>query len=218
MIGESCTDIALVDNDVWSARLLSQWISGATSNYTIAWVSLSGAETLHRCLFGFGQKTPTTLIVDMALGDINGDIVCRRIRQKTGSIGLLCITAYSTERYENDVISAGAQGLLAKESLTQQLLPALDQVSQGKPIDNRFLDSVTAHRLLSRESASIPALSNQERDILNRYKRGQTTMGIAEDLGISHNTVFTHVHRILRKLKVNNRNEALTLCDKYDLL
>lgn len=67
----------------------------------------------------------------MALGDINGDIVCRRIRQKTGSIGLLCITAYSTERYdENDVISAGAQGLLAKESLTQQLLPALDQVSQ----------------------------------------------------------------------------------------
>ena len=154
----------------------------------------------------------------MALGDINGDTVCRRIRQKTDRIGLLCITAYSTERYENDVISAGAQGLLAKENLTQQLLPALNQVSQGKPIDNRFLDSATAHRLLSRESASIPALSNQERDILKRYKRGQTTMDIAEDLGISHNTVFTHVHRILRKLKVNNRDEALTLCDKYDLL
>lgn len=216
MIGESCADIALVDNDVWSARLLSQWISGATSNYNIAWVSLSGAEALHRCLFG--PKSPTALIVDMALGDINGDTVCRRIRQKTDRIGLLCITAYSTERYENDVISAGAQGLLAKENLTQQLLPALNQVSQGKPIDNRFLDSATAHRLLSRESASIPALSNQERDILKRYKRGQTTMDIAEDLGISHNTVFTHVHRILRKLKVNNRDEALTLCDKYDLL
>lgn len=120
-------NIAILDNDALSAKLLSHWIDQIPRKYNVVWVAHSGAEALHHCLFD--SNLPDVLIVDMALGDIRGDIVCRKIRQKNGDIGLLCITAYETKRYEEDAISAGAQGILSKENLTRTLPEAISRAS-----------------------------------------------------------------------------------------
>ncbi len=210
-------DIAILDNDVLSAKLLSHWIDQISRKYNVIWVAHSGAEALHHCLFD--DNLPDILIVDMALGDVRGDIVCRKIRQKTSDIGLLCITAYETKRYEEDAISAGAQGILSKENLIQTLPEAIIRVSQGSSIDDRFHNASTAHLLLSREAdRNPPELSHQERKIVRLYAQDHSTEQISELLGISQSTVYTHIHRIFKKMGVSNRKEAIALCRKYDLI
>ena len=93
---EKIIDIAILDNDVLAAKMLSHWIDQISREHHVTWVAHSGAEALHHCLFD--NEIPDVLIADMALGDISGDIVCRKIRQKTSRIGLLCITAYEIKR------------------------------------------------------------------------------------------------------------------------
>lgn len=214
---EKTIDIAILDNDVLSAKMLSHWIDQLSREHHVTWVAHSGAEALHHCLFG--DKLPDILLVDMALGDIGGDIVCRKIRQKTSRIGLLCITAYEIKRYEEDVISAGAQGILAKENLIQDLPSAIIRASHGLPIDDRFPDALTAHHLLnSKTDKRPPKLSRKEQEVLRLYAQDHSTEQISALLSISQNTVYTYIHRILKKMEVHNRKEAVILCRKYDLI
>lgn len=216
MAEQTAIDIALLDNDIWSLKMLAHWIDQAQAGFHVAWFTHSSADALHRCLFG--DAVPDVLIVDMALNDIGGDEVCRRIRRNTADIGLLCITAYPAERYERDAITAGAQGLLPKERLVRELPAAIIKAADGLPVNGEFMEAVAAHRLLQGNDAARPALSERERDILRRYMRGDTTMQIAQALAISTNTVFTHIHRILRKLNVSTRSEAMAVCRAYDLV
>ena len=216
MTGNTAIDIALLDNDIWSARMLAHWIGQAQAGFHVTWCTHSSADALHRCLFG--NAAPDVLIVDMALNDIGGDAVCRRIRRNSADIGLVCITAYPVERYERDAIAAGAQGLLPKERLVRELPDAIAKAAQGLPVNGEFMDAVAAHRLLQGDEAARPALSERERDILRRYMRGDSTTQIAQSLCISPNTVFTHIHRILRKLNVSTRSEAMAVCRAYDLI
>ena len=215
-MGDGTLDIALVDNDIWSARMLSQWIEQASADFRMRWCTHSSADALHRCLFD--RSVPDVLIVDMALNDLGGDVVCKRIRRRNGDIGLLCITAYPTERYERDAIEAGAQGLLSKECLVRDLPAAIARAAQGMPMDDRFMDAAAAHEMLQRGETMRAVLSDRERDVLRRYMRGDTTAQIALALHVSPNTVFTYIHRILRKLHVSTRNEAMAVCRKYDLV
>lgn len=216
MTGNTAIDIALLDNDIWSANMLAHWIGQAQAGFHVTWFTHSSADALHRCLFG--NAAPDVLIVDMALNDIGGDAVCRRIRRNSADIGLVCITAYPAERYERDVIASGAQGLLPKEHLVRELPDAIVKAAQGLSVDGRFMDAATAHGLLQGAETTRPALSERERDILRRYMRGDTTAQIARSLHISPNTVFTHIHRILRKLNVSTRSEAMAVCRRYDLV
>ena len=214
---EKIIGIAILDNDVLAAKMLSHWIDQISREHHVTWVAHSGAEALHHCLFG--NEIPDVLIADMALGDISGDIVCRKIRQKTPDIGLLCITAYETKRYEEDAISAGAQGILAKENLIQDLPSAIIRASHGLPIDDRFPDALTAHHLLnSKTDKRPPKLSRKEQEVLRLYAQDHSTEQISALLSISQNTVYTYIHRILKKMEVHNRKEAVILCRKYDLI
>lgn len=215
-MGNGTIGIALVDNDIWSARMLSQRIEQASVDFRMRWCTHSSADALHRCLFG--RNAPDVLIVDMALNDISGDVVCKRIRRRNDDIGLLCITAYPTERYERDAIEAGAQGLLSKECLVKELPAAIVRAARGLPMDDRFLDAAAAHEMMQRGEAMRSMLSDRERDVLRRYMRGDATAQIAVALRVSPNTVFTYIHRILRKLHVSTRNEAMAICRKYDLV
>ena len=78
--------------------------------------------------------------------------------------------------------------------------------------------SAAAHEMMQRGEAMRSMLSDRERDVLRRYMRGDATAQIAVALRVSPNTVFTYIHRILRKLHVSTRNEAMAICRKYDLV
>ncbi len=76
-----------------------------------------------------------------------------------------------------------------------------------------------AHRLLNYETdRNPPRLSRQEQKIIRLYAQDHSTEQISELLDISQNTVYTHTHRILKKMGASNKKEAIALCKKYDLI
>lgn len=215
-------DIGVLDNDPWSARSIAQWVSGRSPAFRVMWYCTSAAEALHRCLFA--RVAPRVLLLDIALDETSGAAVCARIRKRTAAIGIIGITAYDPAKYADDMAKAGAQAILAKERLTTELAGLIPLVAQGRPADpQRFMTATEAHRALSDRSdggaaASVTNLSERELQVLRMYAAGKSTRTIASALGISPNSVFTYVHRIVGKLGVTDRYEAIGLCRTYDLL
>nr|WP_240541412.1 response regulator transcription factor [Bifidobacterium santillanense] len=208
-----------MDNDPWSARSIARWVNGRSPAFHVMWCCTSAAEALHRCLFV--QVVPQVLLLDLALNEASGASVCARIRMRTDAIGVIGITAYDPDRYVDDMAKAGAQAVLAKERITAELADLIPLVAQGRSADpQRFMTVAQAHRVLSnRDSGTVPAnLSERELQVLRMYAAGKSTQTISSELGISPNSVFTYVHRIVGKLGVADRYEAIGLCRAYDLL
>ena len=99
-------DVAVVDNDPWSARAIAQWISNRDAGFRVVWRTTSAAEAVHRCLYS-GQS-PDVLVLDMALGGTSGSSVCAKIRQRSATPGIIGITAYDPARYADELAAAGA--------------------------------------------------------------------------------------------------------------
>ena len=209
----------MLDNDIWSAHSIAQWISNSSPHFNVLWYSRNPADAIHRCLFALDK--PDVLILDMALGSMSGTSVCMYIRRQTPHIGIIGITAYSSEYYKDDLAAAGAQALISKEFLTDSLPAIIPTVAQGNsPNPECFRTAQQAYEMFNKQETtrSIPQLSEREMQIIRLYSQNNTTAAIAQQCGISTNSVFTYIHRVQQKLGTHNRAETIKICQKYGLI
>ncbi|PLS26426.1 response regulator [Bifidobacterium parmae] len=218
--------IGVLDNDPFALDAMCAMISVMSKDFHVMWATGSPAVAIEHC--HNTHTRPDVLVLDMALGGITGADVCRRIRRRTGEVGVICVTSYSVDVYRSEAIGAGAQGLLAKERLKADIAEAILQAAHGSPTAAQsaagFQDAASDHMMLS---GTVPArmsedmkdsLSSREKDILRLYAKRLTTDEIAQRLGIAKGSVFTYVHRAAGKLGVTSRKEVLEACARYDLL
>lgn len=215
------TTIGVLDNDIWSAQSIADWISRSGQRFLVIWSCTSVTQALHHCLFD--SSRPQVLILDMALNGTSGIDVCRIIRQRTADIGIIGISAYNPNRYRNDLAAAGAQALLSKDQITQQLNAIIPVVAQGDtPESETFMTALQAHQRFAQTTRhctnAVPALSFRELQILHMYDQGHTTEEIAQSLRISANSVFTYVHRAAAKLGTTDRRQTIRKAKDYDLI
>lgn len=212
--------IGILENDVWSARAISRWIDGRSPSFTVLWSCGSPAEVIYRC--SFGDEIPDVLIVDMALGSVSGSDVCRKVRSVNSSIGIIGMTAYNPIEYIDDMAASGAQAMLGKDEIVAKMADLLPIVADGRsPSGMPFVSASQAYRRVmegSGSSDSMAMLTDRELQVLRLYSQNLKTEEIAKKLGIRRSTVFTYAHRTNTKLCVKNRDEAIRLCKKYDLL
>ncbi|MBT1171930.1 response regulator transcription factor [Bifidobacterium sp. MA2] len=218
--------IGVLDNDPFALDAMCAMIAAVSRGFRIVWGTGSPAVAIEHC--HNVNTRPDVLVLDMALGSVTGADVCRRIRRRTGGVGIVCVTSYSVDVYRDEAIRSGAQGLFAKERLGTDIAEALRRAALGLPTAEQasagFRDAQSAYESLS---GTVPArmsedmkdsLSPRERDILRLYARRLTTDEIADRLGIAKGSVFTYVHRAADKLGVTSRREVLEACARYDLL
>lgn len=210
--------VAVLDNDVFACQAIRANLALLSRGLRVVWNSRSATEALHRCLTD--RRPPQVLVVDMVLDDMPGPAVCAQIRRATAGIGLVGITAYPVEPMRRDVAAAGAQALLSKERMNDDALQAIVRAAQGLPAedDGVFMDARSAHRLLNATAHEFQPLTDREKDILRCFSHGMPVEDICERYQITRNTVFTYTHRVLKKLNVRNRTEALAVCRQYHLL
>ncbi|MBW3093538.1 response regulator transcription factor [Bifidobacterium sp. 82T10] len=204
------TSIGIVDNDRFALAMLAQTIGRAMSGARVVWAVESGAQALHHCLYDKATM-PDVLLLDMSLTDVDGVDVCRRIRMASDRPPILGITSYALDHYRQAVIDAGAQGLIPKSSTPRELAEAIRVVAAGGVIGEGFTDAVTAHRSVVSASQPAEALSERERQVLDRYAANRSTDEIAEELGIKTSTVFVVVGHAKAKLKAATRAEAIRI-------
>ena len=149
-------------------------------------------------------------LVDLALPDGSGMALIAQMRADDPGLGILVVSAWSSEEAILGALRAGATGYVLKERDDIEVSLSIRSVLRGgAPIDpfiaRRILDLLPAQA----SAATAEALSKREAEILQLVADGLSNREIAEQLFLSRYTVESHVKRIYRKLAVSSRTMAV---------
>ena len=166
------------------------------------------------------QRHYALALVDLGLPDGNGTALIAALRAQDATMGILVISAWSTEEAILQALRAGATGYLLKERDDLEVMLSIRSVLRGgAPIDPfiarrvmiEFQQQPASPAVASMAAASEDdALSPREIDILQQVANGLSHRETAERLHISRHTVEAHIRNIYRKLSVNSRLRAIT--------
>lgn len=213
-------DVAILDNDPFAARFLVAILAHNPRRFHVIWQCQSAPEAIQRCLHA--RARPQTLVCDIALTGMSGVEVCQTIRNMGCGIGVVLVTAYDPTEYVKDAAAACAQAVLGKNEAVDGLMRAVWLAGHGKGIsgypDVPVRSNGEGLGVVLTTTRDVLCLSEREKTVMRLFARGLATRNIAAQLGVSRNTVMTHTHRVLRKLHAVSREEALEICDRYDLL
>jgi DNA-binding NarL/FixJ family response regulator len=170
------------------------------------------------------QQLPTSnaqiVLMDINLGGINGIEVVRQLKQRVPQMQFMMCTVYEDDDKIFDALRAGASGYILKKTPPLQLVDAIGELHQGgSPMTPLIARKVVAAFINTtplvdssypqREDEDLNRLSKREREILEMMASGKPHKDIADELGISPQTVRKHVFNIYEKLHVSNRVEAI---------
>jgi len=164
-------------------------------------VASSGEELLAR----LDQWHPAVVLQDLLLpGGIDGVETTRRILRQSPSTRVIVLTASMDEARMVGALRAGAAGYVRKDAQPEALLDAIRAVARGKT----YIDPSVARRVIV-GAGPRDDLTGREVEVLRAIGLGQTNKQIAEQLGVTEETVKTHVASLLAKLEVDNRTQAV---------
>lgn len=152
---------------------------------------------------------PDVVIVDISMPEMCGISATKAIREKNPKTKVLVLTMHDEEQYMVQMLAAGANGYLAKNSSKDELVSAIHAICSNdvfysplisEDIIQRYIDALESQQ---DEEDDIP-LTNREKEILELISESLTTKEISAKLFISHRTVDTHRTNLMRKLNIRN--------------
>ena len=212
--------ILIVDDHPLVREGLKTVIS-ANPAYEVVGEAASGGEALRMV----NELKPNLVLLDLALPDQSGILVCRQIRDRRPNTKILILSMHSKTDFLVKAFQAGANGYLAKESSTNKLFQGLKSVSDGE----YFIDGAVSHKLVERlmntpqdkpkiKNSTYEALTPREQEILILLVEGMTNQQIADRLFISIKTVKNHRANIMQKLDIHSVHELIRFAAKLGLI
>jgi len=178
-----------------------------SSGFECPQVFCSGEDVL---LSAF-EPMPDVVLMDINLPGMTGIECVARLKELMPGVQAVMLTVYEDTEQIFNALSAGASGYLLKRSKPSKLLEAIREVHEGgSPMSSSIARKVVASFQKSkatREKATH--LSPREEMVLNCLAKGLTYKQIADQLGISIDTIRTYLRRIYEKLHVQSRTEAV---------
>lgn len=163
------------------------------------------AGTGHEAVMLYRRHRPDVVLMDLQLPGMGGLQAIEAIRREDPDAKIIVLTIMGGDEDIYRAIQAGAASYLLKSSLSQDLIAIVRRVAAGE----RPIPPEVAERLAIRESQS--GLSTREIQILELIAKGLRNKEIANLLGISQETVHTHIKRLFVKLQVSDRTAAVTV-------
>ena len=151
---------------------------------------------------------PDIAIVDIRLPDGSGIELTRELLARRPDLGVILYTGDSDADLLYDGLDSGARGYALKAGSVEELLAAIEKVRSGGSYVDPRLDRIL---LSPRATAGVPSLSPREREIMHLMAEGMTADAIADKIGVSVETVRTHVRNVIRKLQARNRVHAIAI-------
>ena len=165
------------------------------------------------------ELRPDVVLMDVRMPGLDGIEATRRIVATTAVSKVIILTTFDIDQYAFAGLNAGASGFLLKDVLPTELVAAIRSVASGDaviaPSTTRRLLDAYADRLPSGDSndaavgARLDVLTDREREVLGQMAAGMSNTEIARHLVLSEATVKTHVGRVLAKLGVRDRVQAV---------
>jgi NarL family two-component system response regulator LiaR len=154
---------------------------------------------------------PDVVLMDLVMPVMDGIEAIQRIIAIHPAQSIIVLTASSDSKYFVQAIQAGAQGYFVKDLDAEELVRAIRNVVQGIPaFDSRFIWEIARKATLVEIPSRRPdQLSEKEQEILRMLTHGMTDKEIARELVVTEVTVRTHISRIIKKLRLENRVQAV---------
>ncbi|KAB7624071.1 response regulator [Alkalilimnicola sp. S0819] len=195
------------------ARILNDWPGGEL---------LAACATLAQAMEHLAEPVVDLLITDLQLPDGHGVQAIHRLREVNPAAEAMVISVLADDETVVEVIEAGATGYLLKDADSLELIEAIEDLLAGcSPISPSIARVIVKRISKPRQAppaAPVVTLTPRETDILWGIAKGFTYAELAEQLGISRQTVPVHVKNIYRKLEAGNRSEAVFEASRLGLI
>ncbi len=216
--------ILLVD-DQPMLRLGFRLVLDAQPDMEVVGEAGDGAEAVRLA----ASITPDVVLMDVRMPNVDGIEATRRIAATGSRSRVLILTTFDLDEYAYAGLRAGASGFLLKDVPPPDLLSAIRAVASGDAVvapsvTRRLLDvflphlPVSATGAVGAEPAELTTLTAREREILIEVASGLSNAEIASHLVLSEATVKTHVGRVLAKLQLRDRVQAVVYAYEQGLV
>jgi len=215
------TSVLIVDDQVLVRAGLAALIAAAPGLDAVG-----QAADGHEAVALAASLKPDVVLMDIRMPGLDGVQATERIVRNAEAPGcaVLILTTFDLDEYVYAALRAGASGFLLKESPPDRLLAAIPTVAAGEmlfaPTVTRRLVEAYAHR--QRSTIDIPpdlgALTARELDVLRLVARGMTNAEIGRHLRVTEATVKTHLNRIMAKLGLASRAQAVVVAYETGLV
>jgi DNA-binding NarL/FixJ family response regulator len=209
-VSASVIRVLLVDDDALMRAGLASILSSDAA-VDVVGEAADGRDAVERV----DALRPVVVLMDVRMPEVDGITATRDVVAASPDTRVVILTTFEDDEYIFGALTAGASGFLLKRTTPESLIEAIKAVAAGDSllspsVTRRVIDRMAAlpsgEALLDRR---LEELTARERDVLEQIARGLSNAEIAGVLVIEESTVKTHVKRILLKLGLRDRVQAV---------
>jgi DNA-binding NarL/FixJ family response regulator len=203
----------LIADDQALVRAGFRMILEAEKDLSVVAEAKDGAEAVEAAR----RARPEIVLMDIRMPTMDGLEATRRIMAATSQPPrVLMLTTFDLDEYVFEALHAGASGFLLKDVPPEQLVAGIRTVAEGDSllspsITRRLIESFVREQQRAQRPPQIDELTARELEIFGLVARGLSNAEIAGHLVVSSTTVKTHVARVLAKLGLRDRIQAVVL-------
>ncbi len=181
--------------------------------------AIDGADAVR----GFERLRPDVVVMDVRMPTMDGIEATRRITALDEAARVLMLTTFDLDEYVYDALRAGASGFLLKDRPPEELVGAVRVVAAGDAllapaVTRRLIEEFARRPGTPAPPTALEELTAREREVLVLIARGLSNAEIAGSLFVAETTVKTHVGRVLHKMGLRDRAQAVVLAYESGLV
>jgi DNA-binding NarL/FixJ family response regulator len=192
-------------------------------DFTVLGTASDGAEAVRMSM----ELRPDVVLMDVRMPGTDGIEATRQLTGRAAGPRVIILTTFDLDEYVYDALRAGASGFLLKDVTAERLFDAVRVVAAGEAL----LAPAVTRRLISEfarlppkgtdqraPAAAVAELTQRETEVLRLLAEGLSNLEIAVRLVVTEETVKTHVSRVLHKLGLRDRTQAVVLAYESGLV
>ena len=220
-MSSSAVKVLIVD-DQSLVRAGFRMILDAETDIEVIGEASDGREAIE----AVARITPDVILMDIRMPNLDGLEATRRILDgQSDGPRVLMLTTFDLDEYVYEALRAGASGFMLKDTPPEQLVEAIHVVAGGDALLSPTITRRVIEEFVRRPPASLQTpppeiadLTARELEVLTYIAKGSSNAEIAKALFVSETTVKTHVARILMKLDLRDRVQAVVFAYETGLV
>jgi DNA-binding NarL/FixJ family response regulator len=197
------------DDDLMRAGLVE--LLTADPDIEIIGQAATGREAVERAR----RLAPEVVLMDVRMPDLDGIGATRELSRSAPGVRVLILTTFEQDDYVFGALRVGASGFLLKRARPEELIAAVHTIAAGEALLSPSVTRRVIDRMAQQptpelaDQAKLGLLTPREREVLELIARGLSNREIATALAVEESTIRTHVKRILMKLELRDRVQAV---------